>query len=463
MPMTMMRPLIAALFSLAVAAVPPAWAQSTLAAYVDSIAAEHLDEGRIAGMAVGVVHGPDTLVLEGYGFADLEWDVPMPADAIFEIGSVTKQFTSVAILQLWQQGKVDLDADLKTYLPEYDTQGRTIAVRRLLDHTSGIKGYTEMPDFARLVPRALARDSLVALFEAEPLEFEPGHALIYNNSAYFLLGLIIEAVSGQEYDAYLEEHVFPLAGMDDTSYCTNNEVWKGRAHGYSPGPDGLERAAYLDHTWPYSAGSLCSTVGDLVSWNRALHGGEVLSPEAYQAMTTPAPLADGTPTRYAMGITQYQSRSGRVIAHGGGIFGFLSTSRYYPDEDATVVVLMNTAGPPGPDVVADAVAGYLFGDDHLPPAQAFTGSLDPFEGRYSGPGRGRTLNVTISSEGGGLVLDMGMGPPMTLEFLEGSTFFNGTMRVVFEREDDRFGRVRIDQVGGHYVLTRTDEGGETRD
>jgi len=451
------RKLVAALLWFGAVAAPPVSAQSSLEAFVDSIAAVHLGAGQIAGMAVGVVQGTDTLLLEGYGFADLEWDVPMPDDAIFEIGSVTKQFTSVAVLQLWQQGKIDLDADLTAYLPDYVTQGRTIPVRRLLDHTSGIKGYTEMPGFGRLVPRALPKDSLVALFEAEPLEFEPGHALIYNNSAYFLLGLIIEEVSGQDYADYLEEHVVPLASMDDTSYCTNNEVWKGRAHGYSPGPDGLERAAYLDHTWPYSAGSLCSTVGDLVSWNRALHGGAVLPPEAYRALITPAPLADGTPTRYAMGITQYQSPSGHVIAHGGGIFGFLSSSRYYPEEDAIVVVLMNTAGPPGPDAIADAVAGRLFGDDQLPAAQPFPGSLGEFEGVYTGPGRGRTLEVTVSSEDGALMLDLGLGPPLTLEFLEGSTFFSGTTRVDFEREDDRIERLRIDQVGGHYVLTRAAE------
>ena len=429
-------------------------AQSGLEAFVDSIAHEHVDSGRLAGISVGVVQGSDTLLLKGYGFADLEWDVPMPPDAIHEIGSVTKQFTSAAVLQLWSDGKLDLDADFTEYLPDYDTQGRTIPVRRLLDHTSGIKGYTEIAEFGRLMPQALPKDSLVAMFEAVPLEFEPGTAVIYNNSAYFLLGLIIEEVTGQDYADYLEEHVFPRADMDDTSYCTNDGVWKRRARGYAPSEDGLDRAAYLDHRWPYAAGSLCSTVGDLISWNRALHGGEVLGPDAYQMLITPAPLEDGTPIRYAMGITQYQAPSGRVIEHGGGIPGFLSSSRYYPDEDAIVVVLLNTAGPPGPDHIVDAIGERLFGDDHLPQARAYEGDLQPFVGRYKGPARGASLTLTVTVEDETLMVAEPGGEPEALDYLEGTTFFDGINQVIFEMDGDLAHTARLDQIGGHYVLTR---------
>jgi CubicO group peptidase (beta-lactamase class C family) len=186
-------------------------------------------------------------------------------------------------------------------------------VRRLLDHTSGIKGATEIPGFGRLSRQTLPRDSLLPIIQSFPLEFEPGHALIYNNSAYILLGHIIEKVSGQSYEDYVEEHLFPLAGMDDSAYCSNTEVWTKRAHGYAPGQDGLQRAEYHDHTWPYSAGSLCSTVADLVSWNRALHGGRILSPEAYDMMIIPAPLEDSTPIRYAMGLSHYVGASGRLF------------------------------------------------------------------------------------------------------------------------------------------------------
>jgi len=441
----------------ALAAPSPVRGQANLEAVVDSLAAEYVASGQLAGMSVGVTRGADTLLLKAYGYADLEWDVPMPVDAIHEIGSVTKQFTSVAMLQLWSQGKVDLDADITEYLPNYDTRGRAIPLRRLFDHTSGIKGYTEMPNFGTVATRALPRDSLVAMFSAEPFDFEPGSALIYNNSAYFLLGLIIEAVSDQPYADYLEEHVFPLAEMDDTSYCSNDNVVERRAHGYQPGPGGLELADYIDHTWPYAAGSMCSTVGDLISWNRQLHGGGVLSGEAYALMTTPAPLADGTPVRYAMGITQYTTPSGRVIEHGGGIPGFLSQSRYYPEEDVVVVVLLNTAGPPGPDAVADAIGAYLFGDDHLPPAGSNPGDLGRFTGTYRGPARGRALTVVVGIEENELTLQFEGDPSANaLRYIGETRFDRGADQFEFVMDGTAALALRMDQVGGHYVLERVD-------
>ena len=439
--------------------VVPVAAQSNLEAVVDSIAAEYVETGQLAGMSVGVTRGAETLLMKAYGYADLEWDVPMPPDAIHEIGSVTKQFTSVAMLQLWADGKVDLDADITEYLPDYDTQGRDIPLRRLFDHTSGIKGYTEMPAFGTIMSRSLPRDSLVAMFEAVPLEFEPGHALIYNNSAFFLLGLIIEKVSGQSYDDYLEEHVFPKAGMDNSSYCTNAEVWKHRAHGYEPGDGGLRRAAYIDHTWPYAAGSICSTVGDLISWNRALHGGDVISDEAYAMLTTPRPLEDGTPIRYAMGMSHSMSASGEVIEHGGGIPGFLSLSRYYPQHDVIVVVLLNTANAPGPDAVADAIGAALFGDDHLPATQTFSGDLAPVVGTYRGAARGRALTATVTVVDGALMVAMDGGEELALDYLERTTVFRGEALFMFERSGagSAPSALRVDQIGGHYVLARVDE------
>ena len=251
-----------------------------------------------------MVRGADTLLLRGYGYADLEWEVPTPPDAAasYEIGSVTKQFTAAAVLKLVDEGRIDLDADVTEYLPDFDTQDHPVPVRRLLDHTSGIQGYTEMPVFGDLMRDPLPRDSLVSLVEAEPFLFEPGTGQIYNNSAFFLLGLIIEEISGDSYEAFVQTRLFEPLGMDRSYYCSVSDIRARRAHGYDAGPDGLQRKAYLDHTWPYAAGSLCSTAGDLVRWNQALHGGRVLSAASYEAMTTPLPLLDGTELEYAMGL-----------------------------------------------------------------------------------------------------------------------------------------------------------------
>src|SRR5919106_4909558 len=276
------------------------------------------------------------------------------------------------MLQLRDEGKLDLDADLTTYLPGYPTQGHRVPVRRLLDHTSGIRGYTEMRAFDEIRTRMLPRDSLVARIAAEPFDFAPGEALIYNNSGYFLLGLIVEKVSGMSYEKYVEEKLFARLGMHRSSYCSNSRVVARRAHGYQLTNEGLARAPYLDHTWPYAAGSLCSTVGDLVTWLRALHGGRVLADGSYRAMVTPGRLADGTPVRYAMGLTRTPDSRGRpAIHHGGGIFGFVSHTRYYPGEDLYVVVLVNTTG----NLSATALATELV-DVMLPRTPVVTRSFE---------------------------------------------------------------------------------------
>jgi D-alanyl-D-alanine carboxypeptidase len=206
--------------------------RAALVARIDSIVSAPIDQGKVAGASIAVVRGSDTIAVRGFGRASLELDVPTPPHAIYEIGSVTKQFTASAILQLVEQGKVDLDADVRTYLPDYNSQGRRIPVRRLMDHTSGIKGYTEMPEFGTLASQKLPRDTLVTLFSKQPFDFEPGEELIYNNSAYFLLGLIIEKVSGQPYAEYIKEHLFRPAGMVDAQYCSERSVQARKVQGY---------------------------------------------------------------------------------------------------------------------------------------------------------------------------------------------------------------------------------------
>ena len=438
---------------------PPAEAQTTRAEQVrlmDSIANSPVIEKRVAGIAVAVVKGTDTLLLESYGKADLAWDIAMPTDAVFEIGSVTKQFTAAAILQLRDQGKLDLDADITTYLPDYPTQGHRIPVRRLLDHTSGIKGYTEMDAFDELATRKLPRDTLVDRFAAEPFDFPPGQALIYNNSAYFLLGLIIEKVSGMPYEDYIEKNLFAKLGMNRSSYCSNTEVVPRQARGYQLTPNGLIRAPYLDHTWPYAAGSLCSTTGDLITWLRALHGGKVLPEASYEEMITPGKLEDGTTVRYAMGLARTPDSRGRpAIHHGGGIFGFLSDTRYYPDEDLYVVVLVNTTGNLSPAAIANELVDVIL-PTKPPVRRPFAGDAAPLVGTYSGPARGRPMKVTIAASDSGITASMNDGTPAPLAWVDGWTFQIGGQLVKFERNGGSGSAtvLRIDSGGGHFVLRR---------
>lgn len=429
-----------------------------LGAELDSAVRAHVENAMVPGVSVAVVRGDQALLQRGYGFVDLEWDVPTPADggASYQIGSVTKQFTAAAVLLLAEEGLVDLDADFTEYV-DFDTRGRSIPVRRLLDHTSGIKGYTEMESFWELSIQDLARDTLVRMIEAEALEFEPGTALIYNNSAYFLLGLIIEEVTGTAYEEVVAERLFEPAGMDGSYYCDELAVRDRRAHGYdAAAPDSLIRARYLDHAWPYSAGSLCSTVDDLVAWNRALHGGRLLSPASYQAMTTPAPLEDGTEIRYAMGLSVDARGGRRIIAHGGGINGFVSQLTYYPEEELTVVVLQNAAAQPGAGALAAELAELVLGPGDEPGEVAFEGDLGELAGMYRGPARGRTLTLSVSAETGSLVIREGEedDDPVTPSYRGGLRWDDGNVRYVFVRDGDGIGELRMDHGGGHYVLER---------
>jgi CubicO group peptidase (beta-lactamase class C family) len=448
---TLARFATAALF---VAPIPArASAQTTdrtrIIASVDSMAAALLRTGPLAGMTVGIARGRDTILLKGYGAADIELNVATPDRAVYEIGSATKQFTASAILQLQEAGKLSLDDEITKFLPTYPTQGHTVTLRRLLDHTSGIRSYTEVAGFGTIMSRDLARDSLVAIFAPLPFDFAPGEAMVYNNSAFFLLGLVIEKASGMTYERYVKEKLFARAGMKDSRYCSNTEVVPRRAHGYDVGRGGLQLAAYIAHTWPYAAGSLCSTAGDLLTWTYALHHGGILSAASYRELITPSKLNDGTTIRYSKGLFVGDSLLGHpAIHHGGDIPGFTTEVAYLPDDSVTIVVLMNTEGPLRPDAVAQSIVKFMLGD-RTPAGVRFTGTASDFVGVYRGVGRGRPLVLTFAagsagSAAGGLALKLPTGVTQALTYYGGDTFGQGSTRYTFVRQQGRVTAVRAD-------------------
>lgn len=429
--------------------------RDALIARLDAIAAAAVRDGRVVGLSAAVVHGDDTLLLKGYGQANVELAVPTPPDALYEIGSVTKQFTATAILQLRDAGQLDLDDDLGRHLPDFPTQGRRITIRRLLDHTSGIKGITEIPEFADLSRRALPRDSALALIARQRFEFEPGEAQVYNNSAYILLGVIIEKLAGMSYEDYIEQRIFGPLGMPRSRYCSNTEVVKDRAHGYAfVGPE-VRRAGYADHRWPYAAGSLCSTAVDMVTWLLALHGGKVLSPRSYAEMITPATLADGTPTRYGMGLSIADDpRGARLISHGGAIEGFVSQASWYPDHRLAVVVLMNSTGGVSPAALASELAAEI-----VPPVRlaerSFPGQAEALAGSYQGPSRGRPLTVVITAGPGGAVMVSPNGvPAQPAQWIEGLRFRSGPNELRFDTRHPGAPVLHVSGATYHYVLRR---------
>jgi len=355
-----------------------------LVRYVDSVANAAVADHRTAGVSVAVVKNGRTVLAKGYGFADLENDVPATAQTVYRIGSVTKQFTSAAIMRLVEQGKVSLDDTLQKFLPNFPTQGNRVTVRHLLNHTSGIKSYTSLgPKWQRVMRLDLATDSLVALFANEPFDFKPGDKWLYDNSGYFLLGMIIEKVSGKPYGQYLKDELFTPLGLKSTIYCDQAPLIKHRAQGYALRPDGkFINAEPLSMTQPYAAGSLCSTVNDLAAWTLALSSGKVVSPASYKLMSTPGTLNDGKPLTYGFGLGTGVLGGHRQVSHNGGINGFISELHHYPDDSLVTVVLTNTGALTAVQLER-LIARRALGIKDLPAVPIAASELERLVGEYS--------------------------------------------------------------------------------
>jgi D-alanyl-D-alanine carboxypeptidase len=386
---TLSRALLASLIT------TTAQAQDTraLVRYVDSVATAAVAEKRTAGVSVAVVKNGKTVLAKGYGFADLENDVPATSETVYRIGSITKQFTAAAIMRLMEQGKLSLDDTLQKFLPAYNTQGNRVTVRHLLSHTSGIRSYTGMgPRWARTVRLDLVPDSLVAIFAGEPFDFKPGEQWRYNNSGYFLLGTIIEKLSGKTYGQYLQDEFFTPLGLKGTVYCDQAPIIKRRAQGYEikppPGPGAqLVNAAPLSMTQPYAAGSLCSTVTDLVTWTQALSSGKVVSPASYLMMSTPGTLNDGKPHTYGFGLGIGALRGHRQVSHNGGINGFVSELHHYVNDSLITVVLTNTGAPTAVQLER-LVARRALGVTDYPAVPIAAAELERLAGEYAiGPNK----------------------------------------------------------------------------
>jgi CubicO group peptidase (beta-lactamase class C family) len=441
----------------------PAAAQSdsALVQRLDSIAGYWVQRDLAVGIVAAVVRGNDTLLMQSYGKADVEWDVPMPLDAMFVIGSVTKQFTAVAVLQLRDEGRLSLDDDITKWLPDFDTRGHTVTLRHLLAHTAGIGDFTEAPEFGNLSTNIrLPRDSAYALLQRLPPQFAPGEMQIYNNSGFWILGRVIEEASGMTYEDYIEQSIFAPLGMARSMYCHSEENVARRAHGYFVSRDSVIRRAWtIVHTWPFAAGSLCSTAGDMVTWLQALHGGKVLSPGSYADLITAAELNDGTPLRYGMGLQVGPDPSGLMyFGHGGRAPGFWVEAGWYPEAEMAVVVMINNVGPLDPQEVVTEIANEVLGWTP-PPPQRFTGDPAPLVGRYAGPGRepGEVMEIEVTQTPQGVAISRDGSPPRPIPWIEGLTFGRGLPRLIFRRANGDSGPVtelRFSMPGAHFILKK---------
>lgn len=297
-----------------------------------------------------------TILLDkGYGFANLEWNIPDSPTTKFRLGSITKQFTSASILLLEERGKLKVDDPVKKYMPDAPAAWDKVTIYNLLTHTSGIPSFTGFPDYTFTEAIPTTPEKLVARFRDKPLEFQPGEKWNYSNSGYVLLGYLIEKISGQPYDKFVQENIFNPLRMKDSGYDSNSAVILRRASGYSPGPSGPVNAGYIDMSIPLSAGGLYSTTEDLLRWEQGLFGGKLLSTASLQKMITPFK------NDYACGLAVRMVNGRKLIEHGGGIEGFNTQLSYYPEDKLTVIVLGNLNGS-GPSGIAPKMAALAHGE-----------------------------------------------------------------------------------------------------
>jgi D-alanyl-D-alanine carboxypeptidase len=328
---------------------------------VGVIAGEWVESGKTAGLSIGVAKGDEVLLAEGYGSANLELSVPASADTVYRIGSVTKQFTAAAIMLLIEEGKVGLEDSMTKWLSDYPMQGHVVTVRQLLQHTSGIRSFTSLPSFPKELRRDMDREEMLARIRDEPFDFPPGERFQYNNSGYYLLGVIIEEASGKTYEEFLTERFFGPLEMEATMMGKWGRIISNRASGYSGWGGEFSNAPSVSMTQPFAAGALVSTVEDLMKWVHGLATGEVLSAESWETMTTRGALEDGKAIPYGCGVFVKRLAGRSAIRHGGGIKGFRSELIYFPKSGHTVVVLANMESVSA-NKIAEAVAEVVFGE-----------------------------------------------------------------------------------------------------
>ncbi|HEX6749397.1 MAG TPA: serine hydrolase domain-containing protein [Longimicrobium sp.] len=312
------------------------------AAQIDALVARYLRQTYVPGVSIAVIRGGrDTLAYRGYGRANLEHDVPATELTVYPIVSITKGFTAAAVMQLVDEKRLALDDPVGRYLPALPAEWRRVRIRQLLNHTSGLPAY---PVLRR---DEITADSVLALAANEPFEFVPGTGWSYSNTGYLVLGLLIEKVSGEPYARYLESRIFQPLGLRATRYCDPEPVIPHRAAGYVQRDTGVVNAPYTSMSAVFSAGALCSTVGDLAAWNRALAQGRVVGPASWARMTTPEAAAQDHGYGYGLSVMSFEGH--RLFGHGGELAGFKTANAYLPDDSLSVTVLANLGSETGSD------------------------------------------------------------------------------------------------------------------
>ena len=295
---------------------------------------EFEEQNNLSGVVLVADKG-EIILKNGYGMANYEYDIRSEPHFKYRIGSLTKMFTAVAVLQLYEQGKLDIFEDFTVYLKKYPKPKHRITIHNLLTHTSGIPSFTSFADNNVLKKLPADVNKTIDRFKDKKLKFKPGTKYDYSNSNYILLGAIIESVSGNTYISYLKENILDPLKMFNTDIDDPEKIIKYRASGYIKTEEGIKNADYNDMSTPYAAGALYSTVGDLFLWDRALYENNILSSDYKRYLFIP------NLNNYSYGFFVTEHKGHKIHWGSGGIDGFISFFIRFYEEDKTVIILCN--------------------------------------------------------------------------------------------------------------------------
>lgn len=345
---------------------------------------------------------------KAFGLANKEWNIPNTLDTKFRIGSNTKQFTAAAVLQLVDEGKLTLDDKLSKFFQGYP-KGDSVTIKMLLNHTSGIRNYGIDPGFSSL---PLSKDSVIALFRNAPYDFSPGKRWAYNNSAFFLLGCIIEKVTGKSYSGYLEKSVLSKAGMCNSGLNKLDSVLKFRAMGYEKTKSGWQNAGHISMEIPFSSGAMYSTAEDLYKWNEALYSGKIISAKMLKEMCTP------TLNHYGLGLRIDSFNNHLRIGHSGSIPGFNAYNVWFPESELSIIILSNNESEV--IVIGEDIRGIIYKKVKIVLDPLV---LDAFAGTYIAP----QIKFSFTRRGNSLRF-MDGGNPVELYPISANSFMYGFAR-----------------------------------
>ena len=428
-------------------ALAPATAQRTSAAAdtgtharVDRIFAQW-DRTDSPGCALGVYHDDNIEYARGYGMANLELGVALSPQSVFDIGSTSKQFTAMSVMLLARDGKLSLDDDIRKYIPELPDYGKTITIRHILTHTSGIRDYLTLWALAGVDDADLTtdQDALDLLSRQRELNFAPGEQWLYSNSGFFLASIIVKRVSGKTLAQFAAERIFTPLGMTHTRFNDDHmSVIPNRATGYAPRDSGAGWATAMSNFEQTGDGAVQTSIEDMQRWDENFYSGKVGGAETIAAMQKTATLNDGKKQTYALGLMVDSYRGLHTVSHGGAWAGYRAELLRFPEQHFSVACLCNLART-NPSQLARRVAEVYLGDKMTPAAEAnvvaagrgtgasATGTwvptaseLAPYAGRYESPELETSYRFTVDN--GKLTLHRRRSAPVAVTPTTADTF-----------------------------------------